>query len=286
MNYTIKITGGSAEGPFNVYYDAVNPSYLLAASASRQDLLNGLDVYSVPSGASSILVVNLDPDCLTTGSYVFPPPTPTPTATVTPTLTATSTPTRTITPTLTVTPTLTATPALTATPTLTTTYTLTPSSPQVIVYFDSSYSGFDSECENGFGRAYSRLTGPSGTTVQLTMNLTHYVTSIDPSYFKVCISGETYETTLPSVNPTLGTQLLSPAASTYIAPYLLSTSTNTTVTIPVSGYIDLVMLYRTINLGGGFSDGQATLTVTAINGTAVSGDSISATYSCTILADC
>lgn len=118
------------------------------------------------------------------------------------------------------------------------------------------------------------------------MNLSHYISDIASSYFKACISGETYETVLPSVNPVLGTQLLSPYAFTYVAPYLLSTSTNTTVTIPAAGYIDLVMLYRTNNLGSGFSDGQGTLSVTAINGTPVSGDSISATYSCTILGDC
>lgn len=286
MNYTIKITGGSAEGPFNVYYDFVDPAYIIATSASRQDLLDGLDVYSVPSGATNILIVNLDADCQTTSSYVFPSPTPTPTATRTPTLTATPTPTLTATATTPATPTPTPTRTLTATPTLTPTLTLTPSTPEVIVYFNTAYSGFDSECDNGFGRAYSRLTGPVGTTVQLTMRLRHFISSVASPYFKACISGETYETVLPSSNPSLGTQLLTPYAFTYVAPYLLETSANTTVTIPAAGYIDLVIMYRTNNLGGGFSDGQASLTVTAVNGNAVSGDSIFAGYSCTNLGDC
>jgi hypothetical protein len=286
MNYTIKITGGSAEGPFNVYYDVVDSGNILATSASRQDLLDGLDVFGVPSGTTYLFVVNLDADCQTTSSYVFPSPTPTPTATATPTLTATPTQTLTATATIPSTPTPTPTHTLTATPTLTPTLTLTPSAPQVIVYFNTAYSGFDAECSNGFGRGYSRLTGPVGTTVQLTMRLRHFISSIDPSYFKACISGETYETVLPSSNPSLGTQLLTPYAFTYVAPYLLETSANTTVTIPAAGYIDLVIMYRTNNLGGGFSDGQASLTVTAINGNAVSGDSIFASYSCTNLGDC
>ena len=284
MNYTIKITGGSAEGPFNVYYNFVDSGYLLASSVNRQTLLDGLPVYDVPLNISSILITNLDADCQTTSSYIFPSPTPTPTITSTPTITATTT--QTTTPTVTITSTPTPTTTILTTPTPTPTQTPTTSSPEVFVYFSTAYSGFDSECETGYGRSYSRLIGPSGTSVQLTMNLTHYIATIASPYTKACISGEAYTTVLPSVNPVLGTQLLSPYASTYVAPYLLSTSTSTTVTIPAGGYLDLVILYRTNNLGSGFSDGQATLSVTAVNGIPVSGDSISATYSCTILGEC
>lgn len=286
MNYTIRIASGLAEGPFNIYYDSVSPGTLLASNITREELLSGYDVFDVSASISSILVTNQDADCLNTGSYLFPTPTPTPTSTptttATPTLTLTSTPTATAT--LTPTPTLTKTP--TATPTLTPTLTPTVSQPQPVVYFDAAYSGVDSSCGPGQGMAYSRLVGDVGTTVTFTLTLSHYITSILAGQSSACISGEAYTTTLPSANPEPVVTIVSYNMTTATAPFYLNGTNTGSVVIPSAGYIDILVRYRTQNLAYNYSSGFGKLQVTSINGNAVSGDSISATYGCTNIGSC
>jgi len=282
MNYTVRITKGLAEGPFNVYYDTVSPSNLLASGLTRQDLLDGYDLLDVSNTISAILVTNLDPDCLSTGSYVFPTPEPTPTLTATPTPTATPTLTTSQGSVPTPTPTLTSTPTqtLTSTPTQTPTLTPTTSTPPIVVYFDSNYSGVDSSC-TGYGEAYSRLVAPVGTTIDLRLSISHFVMGIIPGQTKACIYGEAFQTTLPSTSPPLGTSIIGVGASTTTVPSSISDNITTTITIPSQGYYDLLLIYRTQNLSGNFSAGSAILQVIGVNGnTVTSGPSLVATYGC------
>jgi hypothetical protein len=282
MNYTVRITKGLAEGPFNIYYDAVDPSKILASNVTRQELLDGYDLLSLSSTVSSIYITNLDPDCLNTGSYVFPTAEPTPTPTATSTLTAT--PTLTLSQgsiaTATPTPTITATATPTPTPTRTLTPTPTPTTPEVVVYLDTTYSGQDASC-TGYGKAYSRLVGPSGTVVTLRLTVSHYVNGIASGQPKACIYGEASQTTLPSASPSPGTSIVGVGASTTTSPNSISDSLTANITIPVSGYYDLFLLYRTDNLASNFSAGSAVLQVVAVNGNTVTGGaSITATYAC------
>ena len=274
MNYIIKITEGLAEGPFELYYDVVDSANIIASGLSRQTLLDGYSVTGISNTATKILAVNLDPDCLNTGSYDLPQITPTPTPTPTKTVTPTITPTQTITPTLTITSTVTSTPTPTPTPTL----TPTPAVPAV--YFDTAFSGQDPSCD-GQGTAYSRLTAPSGTVIILDLLVYHYITGIESSP-SACIAGELFATTLPSTSPVAGTSLGQATATTNVAPALVSDSTQITITMPVSGYKDLLLEYTTNNLTSNFSGGSARIKVITVNGTNVfDGDSITATYSCT-----
>lgn len=131
-SYLVQITGGNAQGPFNIYYDIVASLTTLATNISKTTLETGY-VVTVPDTATNIIILNTAPGCSNTVSVLLPNITPTPTTTVTPTRTptTTSTPTQTptITPTSTVTPSSTPgnTPTPTTTPTITVTVSLTPS---------------------------------------------------------------------------------------------------------------------------------------------------------------
>ncbi len=142
--FTVTISSGTAPGPYNIYYDVVDPlniatvvsTSLPATGITYSDLtdINGVLV-SVPDNAYKIILYNTDPYCLIGDDLILPTPTPTATPTSTPTLTATPTETPTNTPTITLTPTSTYTPnceflidtiAVIATPTPTSTSTPTP----------------------------------------------------------------------------------------------------------------------------------------------------------------
>lgn len=285
MNYTIKITDGLAGGPFNIYYNVVDPSYILASSVSREDLLNGYDVLNVDNSAVSILVTNLDLDCLNTGSYMLPGPTPTPTVTATPTATSTSTPTPTPTKTPEITSTATSTPTLSLTPTRTATPTPTVEVIPISVYFDSSYYGQDASC-TGQGIVYSRLTAPAGTVVELQLMASHFITKIT-TYPSACISAILYDTSLPAANPVPISTYTGLGASTDVVPMLLSDASVVDITIPAAGYKDVLVHYSTNNLASNYTNGEARLTITAVNGNPVlEGDYLVATYSCTNIASC
>ncbi len=286
MNYTITIDSGFAEGPFNIYYNEVSLSNLLASNVSRDELISGYDIFDITASISSILVTNEDPDCYNTGSYVFPTPTPTATPTSTPTASPTLTLTSTPTATTTLTPTATLTRTPTATPTLTPTLTPTVTQPQPVVYFDSAYTGLDSSCTSGRGSAYSRLVAPVGTTVTFTLTLSHYITAIVTGQTTACIAGEAYTTTLPSSNPLQINPIVVYNMSTGTAPFYLNGTNTGTVVIPSDGYIDVLLTYETSNLAYNYSSGFAKLQITSINGNSVSGDSLTATYSCTNIGAC
>jgi hypothetical protein len=290
MDYTIKITSGLAEGPFDIYYNAVNPSNLLAAGVTRDDLLFGYDLLSVPSTATTILVVNTDLDCINVVSYNLPEPTPTPTAT----LTSTPTPTRTSTPTLTPTSTLTSTPTATITtptptPTRTSTPTPTPTATTVIpaTYFDTSYSGYEASCVNSEGWAYSRLVSAPGATVRVKLAINHYVNDIVVGQSEVCATSSLYETALPSSTPPKNTLLGNVFDNLGVPPGVLYDEQEIDLTINLDGYIDLILTYATNNLFDNYSNGSATVTVIRINGTNVSnGDVLECKYLCTNIGAC
>lgn len=154
MDYLVTITG-DAIGAFDIYYDTASSGTQLAATVSRQDMLNGRYVTGVPTTASAIIVYNADADCQNYVTYFLSTPTPTPTVTPTPTPTPTPTildctiatgsisiPTPTPTPTPTVTPTPTPTFTLTNTPTPTPTNALVMLRAQVVEFSVSSLSTF------------------------------------------------------------------------------------------------------------------------------------------------
>jgi len=290
MDYTIKLQTGLAQGPFDIFYISSSNMVTLATGVSRQSLLNGYTLTGIPTNATVLEMHNTDPDCLTTASYFFPTPTPTPTPSPTPTPTPspTSTPTPTPTPSPTATPTITPTITPSVTPSITPTITPTVT-PTVVyyAYFDSGYSGGNSAC-TGQGTAYSRLTAVPGSTVTLSFTISQFVNGIASPYTKVCISGEVYNTTLPYVSPVPGgTTYLTDSQNTTTVPSSISHTTSTTVTIPGSGYIDMLVYYRTQNLASNFSAGSGLLKITAINGTPVSnGDQIVATYACSNAGAC
>ena len=124
---------GTNSGPFNVYYNFIDPSNLITSNISSATLATGF-VINIPTQAYSVIIVDQGLYCGNQSQTIAvnpltPTPTPTTTSTPTPTLTATttltSTPTPTPTPTITGTPTPTPTPTIGATPTPTPTVTST-----------------------------------------------------------------------------------------------------------------------------------------------------------------
>jgi hypothetical protein len=291
MNYTVKITGGAAEGPFSLYYDTVTPANILASGLSWQDLVDGYEIYGVSDTATKILIVNLDLDCLTTSSYNLPSPTPTPTLTQTlsstptptPTVTVTTTPTNTITPGLSATPTPTPTLTLTATPTPTATYV----PPVPPTYFDSNYTGYESSCIQSEGWAYTRLISAPMATVTVQLVIDHLVNDIVPGQSGVCAASTLYETILPSATPTKYSVKGGASAAIGVPPGILYDTTTFNLTTNTSGYIDLLLTYSTQNLLDGYSNGSAKLTIKSVNGQNITnGDVLECKYLCTNLINC
>jgi hypothetical protein len=98
--FDIKITSGTAPGPYTIYYDSVvvgniatiTSSSLPATNVTYSSLTTGTGVnVTVPDGSTSIILYNSE--CVSQITYLFPTPTPTPTSTPTPTPSPTPTPT-------------------------------------------------------------------------------------------------------------------------------------------------------------------------------------------------
>jgi len=127
-HFDVKIVTGSAEGPYEIYYDGSVSNRALkygtsnnATGLTLSELSTGTGVrVTVPDNATSLTLKNSNPNCSTSQTYsiVGLTQTPTPTLTQTPT----------VTPTITITPTVTNTPgaSLTPTPTITLSPTQTP----------------------------------------------------------------------------------------------------------------------------------------------------------------
>ena len=124
--FLITLDSTTSPGPFNIYYDTIIDSNLVAASpssANKASLLLGVNI-DVSDNVNNIYLENLANGCenIEAVNVIPPTPTPTPTSTTTPT----PTPTETVTPTPTPTEAVTPTPTITITPTPTETVTPTP----------------------------------------------------------------------------------------------------------------------------------------------------------------
>jgi hypothetical protein len=282
MTYKIKITTGLADGPFNIYMNDTTGANLISSNVTKSSLLDGVQII-LTSGQDLTLVnfvlKNMDPECLNSISIIAP----TTTTTSTTTTTTTGTPTTTTT-TTTVAPTTTTTTTVAPTTTSTTTTTTTVGIPTV--YFDSNYNGILSTCVADGGKTWSRLTGPVGTVLTMTLSVNHYVTWLATGAASACATAFVNEVVLPFTTLIYGTQLSTTTVTSTAVPSVITNNATFSITIPAGGYKDLMLRYFTQNLGGGYSTGQARLQVTSINGTTVIGDAIVATYPCSIIGVC
>jgi len=164
--------------------------------------------------------------------------------------------------------------------------TLTPTpTPTInnVVLFDSNYTGYSNICGQG-GRVWTRLRAAPGSSIEITLQGQHYITSI--SGVTACFYGTLSETSLPSVTPVPGNVLgvVTKTVNTAEIPTYVSDSTLVTVVIPSSGYRDLMLIYRTTNLAAGFTNGSLTATITAVNEIATNsplfGNFIMTNYQC------
>ncbi len=240
-------TIGNSAGPFNISDDVLG---VIAMGVTAAQLQAG---YTVNTDSNSTLItVTSTGTCTNSVSIILPTPTPT----VVP-----PTPTPTI-----ILPTPTPTP--------------------LPVYFDTAYSSFSNVCGQG-GKYWTRLTGPATAVVQITLTGRHSVVGIQgPS---ACFYGSLNNTTLPSTNPATGLELLS-VSSTILAANVPNTITNSNtvnITIPNTGYKDIIIVYRTTNLTTNFSGGELKAQITAVNGTPiVNGNFIITTYACSDSGNC
>lgn len=172
------------------------------------------------------------------------------------------------------------TPTVTPTPTATVTPTPTPTATPIPTLFDNAYTGYLNICGQG-GKVWTRLIGAPGATVGIEVYAQHYVLSISGA--SACISGRLSTTSLPQTTPPEGTLLTQTAASVLSTnvPSFISDTSTTTVTIPASGFQDLILVYRTTNLTSGFSNGSVRAKIVSVNSVAVTnGDFIQTGYAC------
>jgi hypothetical protein len=178
------------------------------------------------------------------------------------------------------------TPTPTPTPTVTPTPTITPTPTQSPIYFDSNFTGTSNVCGQG-GRIWSRLIAPSGTLVEFTVSAVQYITSISST--SACISGGFFETSLPAITPTVGTQITASVATVASAnvPIYLTKTQKSEITIPSAGYKDFILVYNTKNISSNYSNGQFSAEITKVNGSSVSnGGKLSTWYNCSDTGTC
>ena len=253
--FDIKITTGTAPGPYTIYYDSIGVGNIATLTSNSQPASNlsystlttgiGVNVI-VPDSCYALFLYNESCDINIPTSFPSPTPTTTPTLTptntVTPTLTATPTVTPTVdcsfgigvvvlapspTPTTTVTPTVTLTPtqtsAVTTTPTVTPTTTATstpaptsdPTSTPTNTVTPTITVTTTVNCSFGIGVVVLAPSPTPTTTVTLTATVTPTQTSA--------------VTTTPTTTPTLTPTPTSDATSTPTV-----TPTNTSTPAPTS----------------------------------------------------
>ena len=78
MFITIQNTAGTSLGPYDIYYDAVNPGLLLASNVSSASLAAGVNL-TVSNTATSVIVVNTRSGCGNPQQVITLPPPITPT---------------------------------------------------------------------------------------------------------------------------------------------------------------------------------------------------------------
>lgn len=232
-------TIGASAGPFNISDNVLG---VIAMNVTSAQLQAGF-VVNTDVNSTTITVTSIG-TCTNSLAIILPTPTPTPSPTPGPTNTPTPTPTPTPVP----------------------------------VFFDTAYTS-NSNINGEGGRSWTRLTGPSGSLVQVTLFAEQYISSIQGA--SACISGSINETTLPAINPAVGTQLASVSGSiaSGSVPNYLSNTQTTVITIPAGGFKDLIIVYRTKNLLSNFNNGSLKATITAVNSNSISnGDFLLATY--------
>lgn len=224
----------------------------IASGVTRAQLLAGYNVNSDVNATK--IVIQSTGGCNNSLTLYLSTPTPTPTPTIGPTATPTPTPTI-----------------------------------NNIVLFDSNYTGYSNICGEG-GKVWTRLIGAPGTSIDITLQGQHYITSISGT--SACFYGTMNETTLPSLSPTAGALLgfVSKTVNSAEIPTYATNSTIITVVIPPAGYKDIILTYKTTNLTAGFTNGSLTATITAINGvsynTSLFGTFIMTNYQCSDIGAC
>jgi len=194
--YVVNIISGTAPGPYNIYYDSVNPSNIATIVSTSQPAtgvtfsdLNQITgvLVEVPDTAYKIILYNTDTFCLNEDEFLLPTPTPTFTPTPTITITPTITTTPTETPTITYTPTSTYTPDCTFDvdvdvifPTPTPTSTPTPTAPLDITLSNDSVNensaintvvgDFSTNDSVGDTHTYTILAGGNGNLFNISGN--------------------------------------------------------------------------------------------------------------------
>lgn len=234
-------TLGASTGPFNISDDVLG---VIAMNITGTQLQAGY-IVNTDVNSTTITVSSIG-SCSNSLNIILPTPTPIPTTTPVPT----------------------STPLPTTTPT------------PIPVYFDSTYTGYSNVCGQG-GKAWTRLTGPSGSQVQISLYGQHLVSGVQGA--SACFYGSINETILPSPTPSVGIELLAVSSSILAAntPGTISKLDTYTITIPSIGYKDIMIVYRTTNLTSNFSSGNLTATVTAVDSVARSNaDFIATTYAC------
>jgi hypothetical protein len=240
-------TLGVSTGPFNISDDVLG---VIAMGVTGTQLQAGY-VVNTDVNSTTITVASIG-TCTNSLNIVLPTPTPLPTTTPLPTSTPTPTP------------------------------TVTP----VPVYFDSTYTSFSNVCGQG-GKAWTRLTGPSGSQVEITLYGQQLVSGVQG--VSACFYGSLNQTTLPSGTPATGTELLAVSESILAinTPGGISKTGTVVVAIPSIGYKDLIIVYRTTNLTSNFSSGNLTATITAVDSVVkTNGDFIVTTYACSDTGTC
>lgn len=237
---TVSISSiGTDAGPFNISDNVLG---IIATGVTRAQLLAGYNVNTDVN--STVITVTSTGLCTTSLDIFLATPTPSPTPTTGPTATPSPTPTLVV-----------------------------PS-----VAFDPNYGGYSNVCGQG-GKVWTRLTGPAGAIVEITLTGFQYITSTT-SGTSVCLYGGLYETVLPATAPSTGALIADVSATIGVAslPYYLSNSDTTSIAIPPVGYKDLLLVYTTKNVGSNFSNGRFSATITGVNGSPITGGDLVYTW--------
>jgi hypothetical protein len=98
--FNVRITSGTSPGPYNVYYDSIDPNNIAlltgtetpATGLTLSELVIGVGVI-IPENSTSVILYNIECDNNITHTILTPTPTSTPLVGITPTPTPSSTPT-------------------------------------------------------------------------------------------------------------------------------------------------------------------------------------------------
>lgn len=238
---TIQISSiGTSAGPFTLSDDVIG---VIDTNVPSSLLLAGYVAY--PDVNATIITAQSTGTCNTTASFALPAVTPSPTPSVTPTPTPS--------------------PSV-------------PTSVPSQAFFDPNYTS-TSNIQGQGGRVWSRLTAPSGSSVELTISGEQAIFSVSGPVG--CFSGILSDTTLPSGYPSTGSFIagVSGSVGTASTPVYISDVTIYSFTMSAAGYRDMILVHRTNNLLSNFNNGVSKVQVTKFNGgNVVNGSYILTSY--------